>query len=360
MCGRWLVVAWLGAGCGRYDFADNGAGADAASGGGMKSQLVLGADPGEPLADFPLLVVLDDQRAARDLMQPDASDLRFYDADGDVLAYEIEQLGAAGGAPLVAWVRVPAIEGATTTLAVDYDDGTPPPLSTDSVWTAGYAGVWHLVDLTDATANHRDGSWVGGAMTAGAGIAGPTLAFAGAAQDAIAIPDDPGLAFGEALTVSGWLAPVALDAASGYTCIASRQNGADVNDDFWIGADNPTSFADSVVSVASGVQLGTPGHAIPVADWTAIAMTYDGTTERLYVDGAQVTTTAVTGALLHGAHPLLLGADHNSSNGVADSDFVDGLIDEVRIEAVVRDAAWLGYDNRSVRDQLITYGPVTR
>ena len=355
------MAMWVLSACGRYHFADHfsGSGGDTAIG-GARSQLVLGTDPGELLADFPLLVVLDDQRAARDLMRPDASDLRFYDAGGTVLAYEIEQLGAPGGEPLVAWVRVPAIEGATTTLAIDYADGTPPALSTDSVWTAGYAGVWHLVDFTDATTNHRDGSLVGAAMAPAAGIAGPTLAFSGAANNAIAIPDDSSLAFDQMLTLSGWLNPLALDAASGYTCIASRQNGAGVNDDFWIGADNPTAFADSVVSVPTGTQLGTPGHAISDATWTAIAMTYDGTTERLYVDGAQVTTTAVTGALLHGAHPILLGADHNSAAGIADADFVDGRIDEVRLESVVRDAAWLRYDNLSVRDQLITYGPVTR
>jgi hypothetical protein len=89
-------------------------------------------------------------------------------------------------------------------------------------------------------------------------------------------------------------------------------------------------------------------------------MTYDGATERLYVDGAQVTTTATSGDVRHGGHPLLIGADHNSSSVLPDADFVDGRLDEVRLESIARSAAWLAYDDLSVRDALIAYGPVAR
>ncbi len=351
----WVVVAFA-AGCGRLDFAPTTSSGDAGAP-TARSQLVLSHDPGELLADFPLLVVLDDTRAARDLMLPDASDLRFYDAGGNVLAHEIEQLGAPGAAPMIVWVRVPQIAGASTTLAIDYGRAEPPD-ATGSVWSEAYRAVWHLVDLTDATPNHHDGAWLGGPMTSAAGIAGPTLAFM--IDDAIAIPDAADLAFTTALTVSGWIAPVALDATSGYTCIVARQNGSSVDDDFWLGADNPTAFADSVVSVPSGTQIGTAGHAIPTGTWTHLAMTYDGATERLYVDGAQVTTTTTSGALRDGGHPILIGADHNSNSALPDADFVDGRVDEVRLEAIVRSAGWLAYDDLSVRDELIAYGPVAR
>jgi hypothetical protein len=39
---------------------------------------------------------------------------------------------------------------------------------------------------------------------------------------------------------------------------------------------------------------------------------------------------------------------------------MDGSIDEVRLENVVRSPAWISYDEASMRDQLITYGPIER
>jgi hypothetical protein len=376
-----LVILLLAPGlaCGRLGFdaqpiaRDGAAPADAADAADAsladatsrtsRSQLVLARDPGELLADFPLLVVLDDTRAARDLMLPDASDLRFYDASGAVLPYEIEQLGEAGGPPLVAWVRVPAISGSATTLTVDYADGTPPPLSTDSVWSATYRGVWHLADLHDSTSNHHDATWLGGLAqpTEVAGLVGPTAAFDGSSAGVVA--DAADLAFTDALTVSGWIEPSALDDPDGYTCITSRQNGSNINDDFWIGADNGTALADSVVSTPTGTQIGGAATLLPIAlgAWTGIAMTFDGSAERLYVGGQPVKGTSASGDDLHGSHPILLGADHNSASASpADADFVHGMIDEVRIEATVRSPAWLAYDHASVLDQLITYGPVTR
>jgi hypothetical protein len=339
--------------CGRLGFGSASSTDGAAS---TRSRLSLAA-PAAPLVDFPLMVALDDSRAARDLMQPDASDLRFYDAGGAMLAYEIEQLGAPGGAPLVAWVRVPLIDGPIT-LDIDYGHAAPPK-PTDSVWSPAYAAVYHLADLTDATTNHHDGTWSGGAQNAAAGMIGPTRAFVGAQSDAIAVADAPSLSFTQ-ITASGWLNAQTLVAGSGYAAIVSRENGASVNDDFWIGADNAMQRCDSVVTTTNGAQLGGPADAVTLGTWTHLAMTYDGSsTEVLYKDGVAIKTTAVTGAMLHGAHAILLGADRNNG-GQPDADFVDGMLDEVRIESVARSADWVAYDVASQRDQVITYGPVDR
>lgn len=354
MVGRTITVMVLVTACGRLGFDIDTA--DGPSPAQVQSTLTLPIDPGEALVDFPLLVVLDNVRANRSLMKPDASDLRFYDASGTVLAYEIEQLGSPNGAPLIAWVRVPLIVGTQTELLVDYGRANVPPRSSDSVWATAYAAVYHLVDLADATPNHHDGSWSGGAMVTVAGKIGPTQAFVGAQTDSISVPDAQDLAFTN-VTVSGWIFPVTLAAASGYAAIVSRENGPSINDDFWLGVDNAGAKADAVVTTTMGAQLGTPGSAIALATWTHLAMTYDGATEVLYVNGAPIATTAVVGMLLHGSHSILLGADRN--NGAApDADFVDGRIDEVRVENVSRSHAWLAFDNASQRDAVITYGAV--
>jgi hypothetical protein len=64
---------------------------------------------------------------------------------------------------------------------------------------------------------------------------------------------------------------------------------------------------------------------VPVNAWTHLAATYDGATLRLYVNGAQQATRAVTGPLQTSAGPLRIGG-----NGVWDEWFA-GLIDDVRV-----------------------------
>ncbi|HRC57150.1 MAG TPA: hypothetical protein PKU97_14550, partial [Kofleriaceae bacterium] len=84
----------LACGCGRIDF--EGQGAFEPTGYAAWSTLAVTLPPqrssAEPLVDFPLLVVLDDSRARRDLMSPDGADLRFFDASGQLLAHELEQV----------------------------------------------------------------------------------------------------------------------------------------------------------------------------------------------------------------------------------------------------------------------------
>ena len=48
---------------------------------------------------------------------------------------------------------------------------------------------------------------------------------------------------------------------------------------------------------------------LPLNTWTHLAATYDGTTLRLYVNGAQVGSRAVTGALLTSTGALRIGGN---------------------------------------------------
>jgi hypothetical protein len=351
------VVVIAGSGCGRIHFDPSSIAADGVT---PRSELVLGTAPGEPLDDFPLMVVLDDTRAARDLMLPDASDLRFFDASGNVLAHEIEQVGSPGGPPLVAWVRVPRIEGTTTRIIVDYGHGTAVPPSTASAWAPPYQAVWHFADLHDSTENHHDGVWRGtGVPPAAQGMCGPTLRFVPATGDAIEVMDRPNLGL-TTLTISGWLDPTTLVSPSGYVAIVSRENGATTDDDFWLGANGTTPLGS--VSTAGAKQFAvTSAAAIPLDQWTHLVITYDGLVEWLYFDGAAASTASTPGPVLHDSHPIFIGADRNVQGSPApDADFVSGRVDEIRLESVVRSPAWLAYDDKSMRDQLIRYGPVMR
>jgi hydrogenase maturation factor HypE len=65
--------------------------------------------------------------------------------------------------------------------------------------------------------------------------------------------------------------------------------------------------------------------ALPTYAWTHLAFTYDGAAMRMFVNGVQVSTTALTGVMPIGAGALRIGG-----NGVW-GEYFRGAIDEVRI-----------------------------
>ena len=65
--------------------------------------------------------------------------------------------------------------------------------------------------------------------------------------------------------------------------------------------------------------------ANPLNTWTHVALTYDGATLRLYVNGSQAATRAATGAIQTTTNPLWIGG--NQPYG----EYFQGLIDEARV-----------------------------
>jgi hypothetical protein len=330
-------------GCGRLGF----------SGSIASSTLALDRhDPRETLADFPLLVVLDDTRADRSLLAADASDLRFLDDSGNVLAHEIEQVGAAGGDPLIAWVRVPTIAGTTTRIVARYGE-SPPAASSQSVWSASYAVVFHFTpDLRDATTNQHDGVALG-AQPAPGMIAGG-YAFAAAMQDAVRIVPAADLAF-DTFTLSGWMNEATLPPFNLFHALATLEVGTGGGNVFWLG--DFTGMYNANVSTTAMPQLALTARPASTGNWAHLALVADATTASLFVDGVQYDQIATGAPLVQDADPIYLGADSNGGTR-ADSDWLDGTIDELRLEHGVRSAAWLATDDLAMRDRLITYGPI--
>ena len=81
---------------------------------------------------------------------------------------------------------------------------------------------------------------------------------------------------------------------------------------------------------AGGTFDGATGHAdseqaVPARRWSHLAMTYDGTTVKLFIDGDEVATRPTTGSILTTADPLWIGGSRPYG------EYFQGLIDEVRI-----------------------------
>ena len=76
-------------------------------------------------------------------------------------------------------------------------------------------------------------------------------------------------------------------------------------------------------------RVGASGSAGPTANpvnaWTHVALTYDGSMLRLFVNGVQVASTPAAGAMQSSANPLWIGG--NSPYG----EYFQGVIDEARV-----------------------------
>ena len=111
------------------------------------------------LANFPVLVRLAaNSPSGFDYADcaADGSDLRFADANGDLIPHEIDTWNDASGESLV-WVQVPTLSGTATTFTMYYgtDDVSALPAVTESdVWTgANFNAVWHFSGSSKESAN---------------------------------------------------------------------------------------------------------------------------------------------------------------------------------------------------------------
>ena len=98
------------------------------------------------LENFPVLVRISPARisgfAYADCAEGGA-DISFVAADGTtLLAHEVDTWDTTGES--LVWVRVPSVSGTDTTFTFRWNDAAPPSVTSSDVWSAGYAGVWHL------------------------------------------------------------------------------------------------------------------------------------------------------------------------------------------------------------------------
>jgi hypothetical protein len=188
----------------------------------------------------------------------------------------------------------------------------------------GLVGAWAFNEGAGPTAADFSGSGnlgtlVGGATWSTQGRYGGALSFNGS-TGLVQIADSASLDLTTAMTLSAWIMPTA--SQSGWRTILQRQTDAYfLNASSGAGALRPAgggTFGSSTPYVAGPT-------ASPVNAWTHVALTYDGVTLRLFVNGTQVTTRATTGTIQATNSPLWIGG--NQPYG----EFFNGLIDEVRV-----------------------------
>jgi hypothetical protein len=171
--------------------------------------------------------------------------------------------------------------------------------------------------LPDASGNNHTGT-ISGATWSTEGHAGGALSFDGV-DDIVDIADSAALDITR-MTLSAWVKPTLLTAwrtvllkeVPNGLAYGLYANEAGRRPTTWIRVNNQERESDGVSVLVQ--------HA-----WNHLAATFDGTTLRLFVNGTQVSSRAVTGDITTSASPLRLGG--NAVWG----EYFGGLMDDVRI-----------------------------
>lgn len=185
----------------------------------------------------------------------------------------------------------------------------------------GLISWWAGEDAADVL-GQNDGTVVNGVEFV-SGIVGQAFKFNASQNTAIQVANDASLNPQQA-TVEGWIYPYSYPGSPAVSVILRRNLPSSGIPQYglMLGNGGANNFAH-----CNFFDVGLTGtNPIPLNEWTHLACSFDGSSVRLYQNGAEVASTAITPQALPSSNNLLyIGRESDGSR-----DF-DGLIDEVSL-----------------------------
>lgn len=323
---------------------------------------VSGYDRSEVLANFPVLVALHeglDGFRYRDFRSVTGADLRFTLPDGQtLLPHEIDHWDPEGVS--LVWVGLPAL--ASDSWFYAYWGGgrealEPEPLApAASVWSDGFAGVWHLNDpLSDSTLFGRDAANGYGPLNSGyyegvTGMTGPAPGVIGSGRRfsgaALQFPrNDPRWTPADDFTLSAWVrfsAPSsAIETVLDWAWASS--GGAANRQGYTIRRQASGALA-AIVTTQGGVEHTLNGPAITDTNWHWVAVVREGTNLLLQVDDEMVTRSIEPDPVefASGYNDFRVSAGARLQSNLVESRwYFNGDLDEIRSASLARSTNWL-------------------
>ena len=325
------------------------------------------------LTNFPMLVKISEGSPAGfsyNQTAADGSDLRFTDADGFKLPYEIEKWDITGTSYV--WVKVPEYKKDSYACTMHWGAiaGEEVPATEDpqKVWS-DYIGVWHFAEQSgtafDATGHRLDGTPSKGSaseadpsrMVAGGGVVGNsrindtmdvTKGNYMSVPNFLSVTNPAGI-----FTVSGWFK---LSSFSTQTRLISQKNASGENG--W----ELIAFSQTKLYMRSDGDTKTAVADVPdmTANWVYATAVYSNTWGRIYINGGKngsaynyyYTQTGFPGTTPRTNCKIAFGNLANASERS-----LAGMYDEIRISAGMLSADWILADFEQIGTNGEAAGP---
>ena len=186
--------------------------------------------------------------------------------------------------------------------------------------------------LADRSGTGNNGT-ISGASWTTAGKYGGALSFDGV-NDLVTVADSASLDLTNAYTLEAWVRPTST--GDGWRNVLIKERPSSLAYGLYSGGypNRPSTWV-----TINGADVFVEGPAaLPANAWTHLATTYDGTTLRLYVNGAQVASRAASGAAPVSGSPFRIGGNTIWSEWFA------GQVDDVRVYNRVLTASQIAAD----------------
>lgn len=185
---------------------------------------------------------------------------------------------------------------------------------------AAYAFAEGTGNQTADASGHGSAGTLSGPAWNAAGKYGSALTFDGT-NDWVTVADASWLDVSGGLTLEAWVRP---NGGPSWRTIMLKENGSTLAYALYAGASGGRPMG-IVLTGGSQRKLSGPS-ALPANTWTHLALTYNGAQMRLYVNGVERASMAVTGVIPNSSGPLRIGG-----NSVWSSEWFKGELDELRV-----------------------------
>jgi PKD repeat protein len=223
----------------------------------------------------------------------------------------------------------PPPTGGGTTPPPPTGGGTTPPPATGGSGSPG--GINGLVaaygfeertgaEIIDASGSANHGR-ISGAARVRTAFFGRALRFDGR-RDWVTVADSASLDITKGITLQAWLYPT--ERLRGWTTVLMKERSR--GPAYALSANSDARRPATTINTGGEDRHLSAGPHLPVNTWTHLAATYDGATQRLYVNGALAGSRPQAGSIAVSGGKLRIGG-----NSIWDDEFFTGYIDEVRI-----------------------------
>jgi hypothetical protein len=218
---------------------------------------------------------------------------------------------------------------ATETDSITYGAYTPPPAPTSEYGKAVMAdaptGYWRLGETSGTTAADSAGS-TPGTYRNGVTLGRPSLLSSDAnaaagfdgVNDFVSVPFSAGVDASTALTVEAWIKPTALPAAGQFATVATKPESFSLQ--FY-----GDQLEFTVIQSGQRRRLRANSGQIVAGQTYHIVATYDGSQQRVYINGALAPSKAQTGNITQNSNGFFIGSWNGST------EFFNGTIDDVAV-----------------------------